>query len=241
MDLIIGASGFIGSNLARELPSATHVSRQDLKSGNFFTGSRLFIAAPSASKWLVNQEPASDLQNIETLFKYVKTYIETVEIILISTIDVYEDPRAANEDSPTLNSLNYGGNRKILEDLLGTLASNLRVARFGGLFGQGLKKNILFDLHNLRYEELIKYNAESLFQYLSVERSIRYLLESNEPLVNVVGPPLRVKDMAANRDFFSDTAPLIEYNVSSVHLEGGYLIDRESAILDIESFLGEPL
>src|SRR5947209_7600902 len=96
---LIGNTGYVGSTLLRqtrfdELYHSTNIARIE---GRHFD--LVVCAGLPAAKWLANQDPTSDLANVQSLMKSLKT-ITAERFLLISTVDVYHQPAGVDEDSP---------------------------------------------------------------------------------------------------------------------------------------------
>lgn len=240
MIAIVGANGFVGSNLKRIFPESVVLSRSDLHEGCTTTFSTVFIAAPAADKWRINQNPLSDRENVQTLVRGL-IRLKTHRFVLFSTIDVYSSHNESNEESKCLDSISYGGNRYFLESLLGDRTEYLLVRRLGGLFGPGLKKNLIYDALNNRFEQLKKYHPESTYQYMSVETSIHLSLSdslANVKIVNVVGEPITAKQLLGGREnYLSFDAARVSYNVKSNHGSNGpYFMSAESVLESVNEY-----
>lgn len=92
----------------------------------------IVIAAPSASKYHVNAYPRCDQEHSFSLIDGLLR-CDTRRAVLLSTID-------ATKDHP------YGQHRKFLERQVTEHFPGAVVIRLPALFGDGLKKNALFDL-----------------------------------------------------------------------------------------------
>jgi hypothetical protein len=137
--------------------------------------------------------------------------------------------------------MSYGGNRYLLESLLGESTEHLLVRRLGGLFGPGLKKNLIYDaLHN-RFEQLRKYHPESTYQYMPVETSINLSLSrrlADVKIVNIVGEPTAAKRLLDGRqNYLSFDAERVSYDVRSNHgLNGPYFMSAESVLKSVNEY-----
>ena len=136
---IIGYTGLIGSNLLDQYKKK--FSKIDLfnskninKINNKKEYNIVFCAGLPAAKWLANKAPIKDKKNTEKLIRNLKN-IKTKKFVLISTIDVHFKHA-------------YGHNRKYLEKFIKNKFRNNYILRLPGVFGKGLKKNIIFDLLN---------------------------------------------------------------------------------------------
>jgi nucleoside-diphosphate-sugar epimerase len=197
--LIIGRRGFVGSNLANLLPGATGVGRADIGAIAGDTFAEIYCAAPQAKKWWANQNPDQDRQEIDDLMAACRQIGCHGKFILFSTVDVYDPPLGMTErDLPQANVHPYGTNRyhleKCITDHFGTKA---RIIRLPALVGQGLKKNIIYDLINDNNVDHI--NANSAFQWFNLAflGDILKMTEhlENSCLINVVSEPLPTVDL----------------------------------------------
>src|SRR5438132_7761624 len=96
MRALIGHSGFIGGNVARQWPfdalfNSSNID--DLRGGDF---DEIVCAAPAAEKWKANADPENDARSIARL-EAALSETTARRFILISTIDVYPRPRDVDE------------------------------------------------------------------------------------------------------------------------------------------------
>lgn len=167
---LIGHSGFVGSNLQRDDSfDATFNSRNidDIRGRHF---RRVVCAGVPAVKWLANQRPAADRDNIGRLVDALH-HITADTFILISTIDIYPEPIGVDESKvPDVCDVTepYGRHRLELEKFIRWRFANSHIVRLPALFGPGLKKNAIYDLvHDNRLEWI---HPDSSFQWYPVER-----------------------------------------------------------------------
>lgn len=148
---LIGYTGFVGSNLVEQ-----HHFEKLYNSKNIseIAGQEIDLvvcAGVSAIKWLANQQPQVDIDNIEKL-KQCLTKVKVKHLVLVSTIDVYDTPLAVDEDVvPDANKQDYyGKHRYLLEKWVSEQANfkNYTIIRLPGLFGNHIKKNLVFDIMN---------------------------------------------------------------------------------------------
>ena len=191
----------------------------------------MICAAPSAAKWLANQNPEADRASVETLAAHLSC-VRAESAVLISTIDVYPVPRNVDEDSDCALIPNhaYGTNRLLLETRLREAFPNLHVIRLSGLFGKGLKKNVIFDLINDNCLDLI--NPNSLFQYYDLSclwADLQIVLKHDIPLLNLVAEPLPTSAILnayfPGKQVGLNASPKAEYDVQTGH---GRIFGRDS-------------
>jgi len=244
---LIGYTGFVGSTLMKQvsipnLYRSTNI--QDVSGRRFDT---VVCAAAPAQKWLANREPESDLANIEALISRIDT-LECDRFILISTVDVFQDPNQVDERTPVITDRlhAYGKNRYHLENFVKERFDNPLIVRLPGLVGPGLRKNVVFDLLNSNNMDLIE--SRSIFQFypmVNLWSDIETALALDLSLVHLTAAPLSVADIA-DRGFgkaFTNhrTPDPVQYDFRSVHASafgGGelYQYDARSAMIAIRAY-----
>jgi hypothetical protein len=184
----------------------------------------LVCSAAPAQKWWANANPQEDLDNLRKLVLSLES-ITAKKAVLISTVDVFENPIGVDEDSiPQQDNQNaYGRNRRFLELEFTRIFPDALIVRLPGLVGSGLRKNALFDLKH--DNQISKLNADSVFQFypmdnlwadilLAVNNDIRVLHLASEPVSlgeiakSVFGVELSSLPLPAKYDFRTKLANL---------------------------------
>ncbi len=166
---LIGYTGFVGGYLSSRMPFDLRINRANLGELRGARLERVVCAGLPAAKWLANQDPAADRDNMLRLADVLRT-VSARRFVLISTIDVYPRTRDADEDFDCSSSANhaYGENRLAFERFVREQYRHALILRLPALFGPGLKKNVLFDLlHGHRLEMI---NPASRFQWYPLVR-----------------------------------------------------------------------
>ena len=239
---LIGHTGFVGSNLARQFAfDATYNSRNiEAIAGERFE--ELVFSGAQAKKWWANQNPEEDWAGIERALAALET-VEAEKVTLISTIDVAV-PGAGLDEAADYSSGQphaYGVNRRRLEDAFRERFPGCLIVRLPGLFGRGLKKNVIYDL--LEGNMLEKINPESRFQYYDLERLKNDLTLARGAaltLAHLVTEPVATSEIIAR--FFpeaavgADAAPFGEYDFRTLHADvfggAGEYIEMKESVLD---------
>lgn len=197
-EALIGYSGFVGSNLARQHAFTDLYNSQNIDAIKGREYDLVVCAGASAVMWVANKEPQEDWKKINSLLERLKT-IKTKRFVLISTIDVYPSPSSVDESilpEPQEHNRPYGKHRLMLEKEVAKLF-NTTVLRLPALFGRGIKKNFIFDLihnHMLDYT-----HPESSFQYYNLDnvfKDITFALTHNIPVLNIATEPVKAKHVA---------------------------------------------
>lgn len=86
---IVGGTGFIGSHLMSRYRNSKSFTRGNIKELSDWEPDVTIVAAAPGAKWIANQNPIEDLNNIQNLINNLKG-ISDRKYVLISTIDVFE-------------------------------------------------------------------------------------------------------------------------------------------------------
>ncbi|MEM3362646.1 MAG: NAD(P)-dependent oxidoreductase [Candidatus Bilamarchaeaceae archaeon] len=153
----------------------------------------VFINANGNSKKLLAaREPKLDFEmNVQTTLNTLFDF-KIRKYVYLSSVDVYNDvsnPLNNYEDviiKPELLS-NYGFDKYLGELLVKKYAQNWLILRLGGMIGEGLKKNPIYDII---YLKKLFINPKSQFQFINtavVAKIIEKLLMKNKEVFNVCG------------------------------------------------------
>ena len=226
-DAIVGHTGFVGGNLIAQHEFGAFFNSKNIQDidGNDFD--LLVFSGARAEKWIANKEPEKDRAGIDGAIAHLKT-VRAKRLVLISTIDVLPQELGLDEDAQCVSAHAYGENRLFLEEAVVDLFDKVNIVRLPGLFGEGLKKNIVYDL--LHGNMLEKINPESAFQFYdlsSLWRDIETVIAHDLPLVHLFPQPIQtgriLKELFPDAAVGSDPAPKAEYDYRTkyAHLFGG--------------------
>ena len=222
-DALFGATGLVGQTLLRQrgfdaLYRSTNVG--ECHGREFDT---VVCAAAPAKKWWANQNAAADRSVIEGLIAHLSA-IRCKQFILISTVDVFVRPIDVDETSVIeTNDLGpYGLHRHLLEQRVQQLFHRTMLVRLPGLVGPGLKKNVIFDLHN--NNNLNAVDSRGVFQFyplVNLWTDIQTAIGAGLSCVHLTAEPVSVRDVAAQgfgRDFHNECVAQPErYDMQTVH------------------------
>lgn len=147
MKSLVGYTGFVGSNLAMSTHFDGLYNHSNISSAFGTNPDLLIYAGVPAQKFIANKFPDEDLAIIKEAISNIKK-INPKQLVLISTIDVYETPFDVDETTqinPETTSP-YGKNRFYLEEWVRKHYSNALIVRLPALFGRNIKKNFVYDL-----------------------------------------------------------------------------------------------
>lgn len=247
---LIGATGFVGSNLRNQHPFDDFFRRADIHEISRQPYSMAVCAGAPGVKWKANADPDGDRQAIERLTDALRNaHIST--LVLISTIDVYPHPCGVNEASPIDPSANhpYGRHRYQLETFVRDTFANHLIVRLPALFGPGIKKNVIFDLMENNQTE--KINPLAQFQYYCLDwlwNDLAKALALGLKTLNLSTTPIRTSEIVSTffpqRKVAPPQEPAAHYDMQSIHGslwpetgKNGYLYTDACVMDRLELFL----
>ena len=244
---IVGGTGFIGSHLLSRYRNSKSFTRVNIKELRDWEPDLTIVAAAPGVKWKANQNPSEDLDNIQNLINNLKA-LSNRKYVLISTIDVFEPGMEfdENEQLPRTHPEAYGRNRGYLEEALQDCISDLHIIRLPGMFGPGLRKNLIFDLTKGR--RTAAFHPNSSFQFIDVRRipeTIELTISQGIRKLNLATEPITVAEIF--KDIFDlkppvDTVPMFAYKMISCWVEqisgmqGKYHVKKDLNIATIKSW-----
>lgn len=168
-DLLVGKTGFVGSNLAKSHTFEGQCHSTDIQDYYSSCPDLCIYAGIPAAMFLANTNPEADLAVMQTARNNIRK-INPSKLVLISSITVYDETKGRDEDSLIDESklLPYGRNRRILEKWIREDYPDTLIVRLPALYGDGLKKNFLFDLHMITPAML----NEAKYKELSIQSSL---------------------------------------------------------------------
>lgn len=179
MEMLVGYSGFVGSNVCKNHCFDKLINSKNIDE-SFGTNPDLCVyCGVRAEKFIANSEPENDLNvvlnAIENIIK-----INPKKFVLISTSDVYKNTVGVDENTliETTGLQPYGKNRYYLEEWVTQNQKDYHIIRLPGLFGENIKKNFIYDLINVLPPML---NAEKYNELSQKEELIKkhYILCGN--------------------------------------------------------------
>lgn len=178
-DLLVGSTGFVGGNLIKSHGFYGVCHSIDIKGFYGMKPDLCVYAGIPAAMFLANSAPERDLEIMKVARENIRR-LEPEKVVLISTIAVYGNPINVDEDSKICNKgfSAYGRNRLQFERWVKEDYPDALIIRLPALYGTGLKKNFLFDLHSIVPAMLEPEKYEELSRESQLVRK-SYVLESN--------------------------------------------------------------
>ena len=247
---IIGYTGFVGGNIDKQYEFNDKYNSSNIAEIAGKEYDLVVSAANRAEMWRINQEPEKDLSEINEFISHIRQ-AKIGKLVLISTVGVYRNPNGANEDTPieTDGLTPYGLNRYHLEQFCRE-NFDTTIIRLPGLFGDGLKKNVIFDL--LNDNNIEKIHKDGVYQYYNLDniwKDINVALNNDINLLNLAAEPVSTSEVAQyafGLDFTNtphDIRPAY-WDMHSKHAdlfngEGNYLYTKQQELDDIKKFVNK--
>lgn len=176
---LVGYTGFVGSNLASNNNFDGIYNSKNISDAYQTKPKLLVYAGIRAEKFLANANPEQDLEEIENALENIKK-INPEKLVLISTIDVYKTPNGVDEKTTIdISGLQpYGANRYYLESQVRNQYPEAVIIRLPALFGNGLKKNFIYDYIH-RIPALLSHTKMQELSAVIPELKTYYYLQEN--------------------------------------------------------------
>jgi len=194
---LIGYTGFVGGNIEQQQSFSDLYNSKNIGDIEGREYDLVVSAANRAEMWRINQEPEKDLAEINDYISHISK-VKIGKMVLISTVGVYKNPNGADEDAQvdTDGLAPYGKNRYYLEQYCRE-HFDTTIVRLPGLYGNGLKKNVIYDLlHDNNVDRIHKDGAYQYYNLDNIWHDIRVALDNNLTLVNLATPPVSTYEMA---------------------------------------------
>lgn len=246
---LFGYSGFVGGNLASQHNFDDQFNSTNAADSHGRAYDLIVFSAARAEKWRINQDPDSDLRHIEELERLIAG-VTAKKFVLISTVDIYKTPIDVDETTTvTTEGLHaYGSHRYRLEQFVRAQHPTALVVRLPGLFGPGIKKNVIFDL--MHENNLDRVHADGRFQYYNLQHlwsDITEALTHGLHLVNLTSEPIRTGDLAHAAfgrvfDNRPDGVGAGTYDMRTIHAEkfggsGFYTRTAQQTLIELADFV----
>ena len=254
---IVGYTGFVGSNLLQFYKFDHFYNSKNFHTAKNQTFDTLFFAGIPAVKWYANKNSKEDNNIIENIKSILNT-IKVNKIILISTIDVYDDVTKQFDEDYIINpnkNHTYGKNRFLFEEFVKTTYHNYNIIRLPALFGKGLKKNIIYDLINNNNVNDIPLNSSFQWYYLDwLKKDIDIILKHDIKVCNLFTEPIYTKDIIKvfnevynidygfQIEYFGDNKPIKKYDLHTKYntyfnCNKKYIVEGNEIVKSIKEYL----
>ena len=244
---LIGCSGFVGTTLLRQASFAALYRSTTIARIIGQSFDMVVCAAAPAQKWIANREPEADRAAIEGLIEHLQS-LTCQMFVLISTVDVYNNPIGADEHTPVAEAglHAYGLHRRLLEKFVLDHFPEHLIVRLPGLVGPGLRKNVIFDF--LNDNNLSAIDSRAVFQFYPMVNlwfDIQIALGAGLKVVHLTAEPVSVAEVAEEgfgKRFVQTLAnPPAAYDFRSLYAEtfggrGPYQYSRRETLQAIRAY-----
>lgn len=249
MKILVGCTGLVGQTLRSQMYFDFLFNSKNMNrfGEGFPDGCDLYLTCLPATKWSINQSTESRIADCVNCLNIISTLSKKSynKIVLISSIDVYLNSELGSDEDTEIvgGGVGYSENRLMFEKLVEKELkyNSLKIYRLPALFGEGLKKNILFDIMNNK--NLGSINNNSYYQWYNLDR-LREDIHTYENVdglvVNLFTEPIFTKDIIdrnfGNRIGFMSESPVV-YDYKTKFSESGYIDSADNVLRDIEKFI----
>lgn len=219
---LVGWTGFVGGELDRRISPVARFRSTDIDQLPAAAVDEVVCAGAPAEKWKANAEPEADWANIMRLIDALDGS-SARSCVLVSTVDAYSDSRGADEGTAadTTQEQAYGRHRALLEQFVTERFEDSLVVRLPGMFGPGLKKNLVFDL--IHQPEARFAHEDSEFQFYDVRDLWGHVLLARDAglrVVNLATEPVTSAQVARECfgvDYSCTDRPVATYDLRTRH------------------------
>lgn len=202
-DLLVGSTGFVGGNLLAKHTFAAECHSSDITAQYGTRPDLCVYAGVPAAMFLANADPEADLAVMRAARENIRQ-IAPKRLVLISSIAVLADSRGVYEDSPAqdIEALPaYGKNRLQLERWVREDFPDALIVRLPALYGAGIRKNFLFDLHTITPAMLRPEKYSELAAKSPLVKSAYTLADNGFYKLNGTVDPAALRAFFAANDF----------------------------------------
>ena len=202
-DLLVGSTGFVGGNLLAKHTFAAECHSSDITAQYGTRPDLCVYAGVPAAMFLANADPEADLAVMRAARENIRQ-IAPKRLVLISSIAVLADSRGVYEDSPAQDTEGlpaYGKNRLQLERWVREDFPDALIVRLPALYGAGIRKNFLFDLHTITPAMLRPEKYSELAAKSPLVKSAYTLADNGFYKLNATADPAALRAFFAANDF----------------------------------------
>jgi nucleoside-diphosphate-sugar epimerase len=244
---LVGWTGFVGGALDARIAPVARFRSTDVDQLPAADVDEVVCAAAPAEKWRANAEPEADRAGIHRLVDALDGS-RAGSCVLVSTVDVFADSRGVDETTPadTAQEQAYGRHRAELEEFVRRRFDDALVVRLPGMYGPGLKKNLVYDLIHQPGARFA--HQDSSFQFYDVRDLWGHVLLARDAglsVVNLATEPVTSAQVARECfgvDYRCDDRPQVAYDLRTAHAgalagrEGPYLRSADEVLTGIRSW-----
>lgn len=197
MNALIGYTGFVGSNILTQKKFSHLYNSSNIIKMKGCVFDEVWCAGISAVKWWANSNSEADIENISSLLTTLAT-VSCKHFVLISTVDIFNKPLSVDESSvPSEEGLSpYGKHRLYAEKFILDHFKKVTIVRLPGLFGNGIKKNCIYDF--IHDNQVDKIETSSIFQFYgldSIVADVETAKDAGLELIHFATEPVSMREV----------------------------------------------
>ena len=242
MRALVGYSGFIGSNLAKQSSFDHFYNSKNIEEIIGKTYDEIVFSGLPGVKWKANLNPGEDSSIIDLMMKRLQK-VKCRKFVYVSTIDVYKNHVDVDEETPvSYDHYPYGSNRSRFESFILNEYRDSLAIRLPIVFGEGFKKNYLFDLMNRRnLQSVYVRNKVQFYDVNDLTSDIEEMKKITERIFNFSTQPIELSEIVDIYfpDLRDDCTDDCNYssNMTTKHRPSGYMRDKREMIVKIGQFI----
>ena len=192
---ILGYTGFVGSTILRLLNCECDLyNSKNIDNVKGKKYKKIYCACMPGVKWKANKEPREDFN---TLIKIINclSEVECENFYLVSSQDCNSN-LSSDESFTTSPPTVYGIHRLRFEWFIRYKFPNARIMRIGCLFGERLKKNVIFDFMNDNIQYPLSNTTYQLYYMDNLLSDFELMDKENIFLMNRFSEPVWTSEIA---------------------------------------------
>ncbi len=241
---LVGSAGFVGTALRAARPFAAHFDGQVEALGER-AWDEVVCAAPWTAPERAAADPDGDRAALERLWDALRRTAAR-RVVLISTVDVYEEPRGRDERDAPDATRPFGRHRAELEQRVLDGFSDAAVVRLPAVYGPGLDGGPLLELLQGAASPLPRTARLQLYDVERLAGDLDAIAERSLKVVQLVTEPVPLGDVV-DRCFPEAAPPAVDgpaphYDLRTRHARAfggrdGYLEDAAAVLDGVERFV----
>lgn len=251
MNALIGNTGLVGFNLRNQFSFDDEYNSKNIAEIIGKKYDMVVCCGLYANKWYINNNPTEDLNNIVKLKNYL-SQCQIKRFILISTIDVYSITDNMMDESyyftESDNIHPYGKHRRLFEEYVKETYEKYNIVRLPGLFGFGLKKNIIYDMIYDNCIDMINLNTSYQWYYLgNLWMDILDTVKKDICIINLFPEPvdsIEIYNIVKKYKYIHierNKPKGFCYNLCTMHSDSRYFYDGNQVIHYLEHYISSML
>lgn len=245
---LIGYTGTIGKNLLNYIRFDKLYNTKNINEIAHQDFDELYLSCLPATKWYVNTHEHEDNNNTKILCEILKT-VKAKYVVLISTIDVYPIKNSRQTENCIMDFNNesivrdvYGKNRLLFEKFIMNTYEKYSIFRLPGIFGNYLKKNVIYDLVN--DNNISNINQNSIFQWYYLNNLAKDINKYKDySIINLFSEPICTNDIInalfPSKNINNNSTSTVIYDICSELTDTGYIYTKEETMGYISEYLDE--